>query len=209
MARYMRDQFLFFGVKTPLRRRLVKSRARALTCWAELQAVVEVLYAAPQREAHYAALDLLEARPGLWTREVFDLLERLTLTHSWWDTVDRISSPLAWKAFQLFPDELGRAEGWIKHQSFWLQRVALLYQRNAKNRTDRERLARYIEQTMDSPEFFLRKAIGWALRAYGYSDPLWVRAWVESHGHRLSPLSLREATRALAAARPAPDEKPR
>jgi 3-methyladenine DNA glycosylase AlkD len=197
MARYMRDQFPFFGVKTPRRQELLRVHAARVNDWTQLQRLSELLFTAPQREAHYAALDLLQARRDLWTPEVLLLLERLTLTHSWWDTVDRIAAPLVWQAFQMFPQELARPDRWIEHPSLWRQRVALLYQRTAKEKTDRDRLARYIEATMDSPEFFLRKAIGWALRQYGYTDPEWVRAFVQRRRDRLSALSLREATRAL------------
>jgi 3-methyladenine DNA glycosylase AlkD len=197
MQRYMRDLFPFFGIKTVQRRALVKANSQKSNSWEQLAEWVDELYAQPQREAHYAALDLLEANPKVWRPEVVPLLERLVLTHSWWDTIDRIASPLVPKAFSLFPELADRPEAWTAHEGFWMRRVALLYQRTAGPRTNTDRLSRYIEATMDSPEFFLRKAIGWALRQYGYTDPQWVRQFVETHRARLSPLSIREGTRAL------------
>lgn len=196
MSAYMRGLFPFFGVKTPQRRALVKAGGK-IASWPELQTTVLQLYSKPQREAHYAALDLLEANFRTWTAEVVPLMENLVLTHSWWDTVDRLASPLMGRALQKFPQHQDRPERWIAEDSFWLQRLALLYQLKARESTDRERLARYITATMASPELFLRKAIGWALRQYGYTNPEWVREFVQEHRESLSALSLREATRAL------------
>ena len=129
---------------------------------------------------------------------MLNLLETLTTTKSWWDSADRLSSPLMWRALRRFPEENGRPDAWIASSDLWLQRAALLYQRTAKAETDTQRLTRYIEATQDSPEFFLRKAIGWALRQYGYTNPEWVRRFVAEHPN-LSALSRREALRALPA----------
>jgi 3-methyladenine DNA glycosylase AlkD len=196
MAAYMKGKFVFFGIKTARRRALMKSHVPRTSDWTQLVTFVELCFAAPQRELHYIAVDTLGDNWRAWTPEVLDLLERLTLTQSWWDTVDPLSSR-AGKALTLFPEQSGRPDQWIEHPDFWLQRLALLYQLRAKEQTDTERLARYVEKTMSSREFFLRKAIGWALRQYGYTDPAWVRAFVDSHRDGLSPLSIREATRAL------------
>ena len=197
MSKYMRDQFPFFGIRSTQRARLVRSTIGKVSTWPELRYMVELLYAQPQREAHYAALDLLEKNPRVWTEEVIDVMEQLVLTHSWWDTVDRLASPLLGKALDKFPPHRDRPDHWIANESIWLRRVALIYQLKAREQTDRERLGRYIENTMASKQFFLRKAIGWALRQYGYTDPDWVRNFVENHREGLSPLSVREATRAL------------
>ena len=196
MSVYMRNLFSFLGIKTPERKALVRECGLKLSDFATLRALVELCFQAHPREAHYAGLDILEAHPHLWTPEVIDLLENLVTLHSWWDTVDRISSPLIWRALEKFPEGKDRPDLWIASPNFWLQRTALLYQRTAKSRTDTARLARYIEQTQESSEFFLRKAIGWALRQYGYTDPDWVRRFVQDHP-QLSALSRREALRAL------------
>ena len=196
MSAYMKERFPFFGVKAPLRRALLKAEVPAATSWDELVELVMLCFGAPERELHQAALDLLARNSKVWTPDLVDLIEQLVLRHSWWDTVDGLAG-LAGKALARFPERSDRPEVWIGHQSFWLQRVALLYQLSAREATDTERLARYIENTMASREFFLRKAIGWALRQYGYTDPAWVRDFVETHRQQLSPLSVREATRAL------------
>ncbi len=196
MSAYMKNQFPFFGVKAPLRRALMKASIPPAATWQELVECVSLCYAGSERELHHAAIDLLGKNTKVWTSAIVDLLESLVLTHSWWDTVDGLAS-LSGRALARFPEHSERPDSWIEHQSFWLQRVALIYQLQARERTDTERLARYIETTMASKEFFLRKAIGWALRQYGYTDPAWVWAFVESHRSQLAPLSIREATRAL------------
>lgn len=181
MSDYMRNLFPFLGIKTPERKALVRGCDIKLPDFATLRDLVELCFHAGPRETHYAGLDILEIHSRLWTPEVLDLLEELVTVHSWWDTVDRISSPLLWRALEKFPEEKERPDLWIASPNFWLQRTALLYQRTAKLRTDTARLARYIEQTQESSEFFLRKAIGWALRQYGYTDPDWVRQFVQDH----------------------------
>ncbi len=196
MSAYMRNRFPFLGIKTPQRRALAKNLPLKFKNFSSLRNLVEQCYRSDFREAHYLGLDLLEKNAKLWTDEVFDLFEQLILTHSWWDTIDRISSPLVWRALASFPGEISRLDDWSRSSNFWLQRTALLYQRTAKEKTDTVRLSRYIELTLDSPEFFLRKAIGWALRQYGTTNPEWVRDFVRSHPN-LSALSLREATRSL------------
>lgn len=196
MSAYMRHRFPFLGIKTPQRRNLAKNLSLEIPDFASLRNLVELCFQAEAREAHYVGLDILEKNSKLWTAEVFELFEKLIQTHSWWDSIDRISSPLVWKALGRFPDQLYWVDRWSTESDFWLQRTALLYQRTAKEKTDKVRLARYIEQTMENPEFFLRKAIGWALRQYGYTDPQWVREFVTAHP-TLSALSVREATRAL------------
>ena len=198
MAAYMKNRFPFLGIQTPARKALLSSLKLEIADFETLRNLVKLCFEAAPREAHYAGLDLLERHHRLWTGEVLNLLETLTTTKSWWDTADRLSSPLMWRALRRFPEENGRPDAWIASSDLWLQRAALLYQRTAKAETDTQRLTRYIEATQDSPEFFLRKAIGWALRQYGYTNPEWVRRFVAEHPN-LSALSRREALRALPA----------
>ena len=198
MAQYMKNQFPFYGIQKPLRTQLTKpflTEARQGT-WAEQQEVVRWLWQLPERENAYLALDLLYAIRSSWGEEVIDLLEELIVTRSWWDTVDLLAAKLTGAYFLQYPIARGeRTAAWIGADNFWLQRSALLFQLSYKGQTDAELLFKYIRRVAHSREFFIQKAIGWALRQYSYTNPAGVRQFVESTA--LAPLSRREALKRI------------
>lgn len=197
MKTYMRDQFEFLGLPTPLRRRLSKPYLLPLRA-PELRQGVEHLWGLPEREFQYFALGLIEKSRKLWTADLLETWEWLVRSKSWWDTVDALASNVVGPHLTRFPHQLEVTDRWIESDDFWLQRTALLYQLGYREKTDSVRLFAYIDRVAPSREFFLRKAIGWALRQYARTNPEAVRSFVLARGDKLSGLSRREALKHLA-----------
>jgi len=198
MARYMRDQFPFYGIKTPRRREIVRAflAEYGLPPPALLAPVVNHLWQRPQRECQYIAVGLLERGSKRLSEPVVPLLERLIVTKSWWDTVDGLAGGLAGEQFQRFPEAKEAAlPRWRASENFWLRRSAILFQLGYKGQTDEALLLAIIRENAASPEFFIQKAIGWALREYSKTNPAAVTAFVETH--ELPALSRREALKWL------------
>ena len=183
------------GVRRPVVRRTVRALAKGQDPDLLLAAVVTLWDTATHREQRYAAQDLLGLR---WTRGRVDLLDlhrHHVVTGAWWDHVDETAHRIA-DLVSTHPDRLGPVlRGWSTDDSLWLRRVAIIGQLGLRDRVDLGLLADVIEPNRDDPEFFVRKAIGWALREVARWNPEWVRSYVA--GHELSPLSRREALKHL------------
>ncbi|WP_091163613.1 DNA alkylation repair protein [Paenibacillus sp. 1_12] len=198
MMKYMRDQFEFLGLPNPVRTGLTKPWVKKFDGLTEAQLiqVVEELWSLPEREYQYAALSLLEKYKKNSSAGHIDLLEKMIISKSWWDTVDTIASHLVGAFFLRYPELISPyTERWIQSDNMWLQRSALLYQLTYKKQTDQERLFSYILLCKDSDEFFIRKAIGWTLRELSKSDEQAVIKFLQQH--KLSPLSHREALKVI------------
>ncbi|WP_226658689.1 DNA alkylation repair protein [Pseudalkalibacillus hwajinpoensis] len=197
MEKYMRNQFPFLGVKTPERRKAVKialeqDRAPAFKT---TQLVVQQLWLLPEREYQNAALDLL-GRVKEFPKDSIDLIEQLIVTKSWWDTVDSLAVHSAGNYFRQHPDQIDSiSEKWMTSENMWLNRSAILFQLSYKEKTDWPLLKRSILFHSESKEFFIQKAIGWALREYSKTEPTTVKNFIEEHP--LAPLSKREASKIL------------
>ncbi len=194
---YMRDQFSFYGIKKPVRAQLEKEWFKKFspTNEDELIALVTALWQKPQREFQYAALELAQKHHKLWSPAIFELFEQLIRTKSWWDSVDATASNLVGKLLLKYPHLQGSMDSWIKDDNFWIRRTALIHQLRYKSKTDHEKLFFYCTLTMHEQEFFIRKAIGWALREYSKTNPRDVQAFINAHKARLSPLSIKEASK--------------
>jgi 3-methyladenine DNA glycosylase AlkD len=199
MRAYMRDQFPFLGIPTAARRALSREvlagaptptgddlRAVALACW-EL----------PEREYQYFASDLLGRHARRLDPAFLDTVRYLVTTKSWWDTVDALASKVVGSIVDRHPETVATMDVWLVDENLWLARTAILHQLTYKERTDTARLFRYCLARADHKDFFIRKAIGWALRQYAWTDPVAVRRFVAAHATELSPLSVREATKNL------------
>ena len=198
MARYMRDQFSFYGIKTPQRRLLVREflAEQGLPPPDLLKPVVLTLWQRPQRECQYIAVGLLERGSKRLDIPVVGLLERLIVTKSWWDTVDSLAGGLAGEQFRRFPEARAAAlPRWRASDNIWLRRSAILFQLGYKKETDVDLLLAIVEENKASGEFFIQKAIGWALREYSKTKPDLVVDFVEQT--ELPPLSRREALKWL------------
>lgn len=197
MRKYMRDQFTFLGIKSVQRREILRGFVKVYGKFPqiELETILKELWHLPEREYQYIALDLLDKRKSFQKEDVL-WIEWLITHKSWWDTVDWIASKIAGRYFKQFPTQIPIiTERWIQSDNLWLERSALLFQKSYKNQTDEERLYCYIEQCLGSEEFFINKAIGWALREYSKTDAESVIRFVKTHN--LSKLSETEALKWL------------
>lgn len=152
------------------------------------------------REERYVAIQLCGERRAKahQTLRALPLYEQLIVEGAWWDLVDELAIHRLGALLQREPAPMRRElVAWSRCDNLWKRRSAIVSQVRAKARTDFELLAACIEPALESNEFFLRKAIGWALRSYADVDAPTVRAYVERHAERLSGLSKREALRKI------------
>jgi 3-methyladenine DNA glycosylase AlkD len=203
MKAYMRDKFEFLGIKSPERSALLKAfgAEHGRPPLADLPAIIRQLWGWPEREYQYTAIDLLDRQQGQLAGEHVSLLEELIVTKSWWDTVDALAGRNVGKLFARYPGlrdpHIGR---WRQSDNIWLRRTTLLFQLNYKDKTDVDLLFALINENLGSSEFFINKAIGWALRQYSKQDAAAVLRFVEATP--LAPLSRREALKWLNNQRP-------
>jgi 3-methyladenine DNA glycosylase AlkD len=198
MKRYMRDQFDYVGLKGPQMGELLRQHiaSHGLPGLADLDQILRDLWALPQREFQYAAASLLGRLEKQLPATFIRTLEYLIVTKSWWDTVDTISAGTLAVHFWRYPRVKERSLAkWRKSTNFWLRRASILFQLNYKYETDFALMQDIIRENLGSKEFFINKAIGWALRQYTRVDPQGVRRFVAETP--LHPLSAREALKWL------------
>lgn len=200
MAAYMRHQFCFLGIQTPARRLATRPLLKQPLPAATLLATAQALWALPEREYQYAAVDLLARQwRQLSPAHLPDLLA-LVQQKSWWDTVDGLAGvvgDLLHRAKPTDPQAQAPMDAALHHPDFWVRRIALLHQLGWKADTDEARLFGYALSLGHESEFFIRKAIGWALRDYARHRPEAVRSFLETHRAKLSGLTVREAGKHL------------
>jgi len=200
MAAYMKHVQPFLGVKKPLRVPIVRELAAEFAPESpkELRAHVDALWSGEFRESRYVALDLLWRWRTQTTLAELEWLVGLVRSGAWWDLVDELAARPIGRLWELHRKEVSRAaDRWILDEDMWVRRVAIIGQLKHKGATDTARLFRYAIERAHESEFFIRKAIGWALREYAHHDPAAVRAFLAKHGAKLSPLSRREASKHL------------
>jgi len=195
---YLRDQFEFYGIKTPKRREIQKPFLikQFLPSKKNAFKITELLWHKPQRDYHYFAQELLFKYHQHFEKKDITIFEFMAVHNSWWDTVDFIATKLMGTYFKKFPENRKiYVEKWLKSNNIWLQRSALLFQLKYKERLDTQVLAAAINSLIGSKEFFINKAIGWVLREYSRTNPQWVLDFV--YNTNLHSLSRREALRLL------------
>lgn len=202
--RYMKSEMPFLGLTSPQRHGLLKPlladpalRIESRSAWE--RAVRGLWDGAEFREDRYAALALLRHRTYRSWRDpdLMPLIEHVIVTGAWWDYVDEVGNVVG-EVLLLDPEGEGlRMRGWAEREDRWLRRSAIISQLRHGDNTDARLLSDVIEPNLDDREFFVRKAIGWALRQFARTDPAWVLAFVDAHGTRLSGLSRREALKHL------------
>ncbi|MEW9053520.1 MAG: DNA alkylation repair protein [Neobacillus sp.] len=196
MEKYMRNLFPFLGIKTPERRKLVRQFFNETGILKEPfnKDLVSALWKMDEREYQYAALDYIERSLKKVTKDDLPFFEKLMTTKSWWDTVDMISPKAVGEIAGKSPEVIEETiDGWAVDENFWLKRASILFQLKYKQRTNEELLYRYILQNASSKEFFIQKAIGWALREYSKTNPDSVKQFISSN--LLAPLSVREGSK--------------
>ena len=195
---YMKNQFDFYGIKTPIRRKiqtpfLVKEY---LPSKKELESIIKTLWKKPEREFQYFSQELVFKYVNQFDKKDIKLFEFMIFQKSWWDTIDFIAPKLIGKYFKLYPAQRNTyVEKWILSKNIWLQRSAILFQLNYKNELDSEYLAYIINSLLGTKEFFINKAIGWILRQYSKTNPAWVIEFANKT--RINKLSYKEALRLI------------
>lgn len=200
MKAYLKNKVDFLGLKTPLREELSKPflQKENLPKEEDLTDVVSQLWAYPYRELHYFALRILEKQVKHLGEPYLFFTEGLAQEKSWWDTIDFLSTRIIGEILKNKPAQWeSYAMRWSAHPNFWVNRIALLFQLKYKENTDFNLLTQVIEQHKGSSEFFIQKAIGWALREYSKTDARTVSQFV--YQTKLKNLSQREALRLIKA----------
>ena len=201
MAAYMKTDMPFYGVQKPERAPIARDAVRGYPPGdeGEYRERVLALWSLPHREEKYIALDYADQKRFV-TPAALPLYERLIREGAWWDFVDFIASHLVGGALLRHRAAVQPVlDAWIEDRDLWIRRAAILAQLRHKGATDAERLFRYCRMQAHETEFFIRKAIGWALREYSKWNPEAVKAFLTEHRRELSGLSLREGAKHLAA----------
>lgn len=196
---YLKNHFPCYGIPTPTRREILKE------CAAEYQEDIKddfrsicwELYQFPHREMHHTAIDIFtkEIKKKFQVNDI-QLIKKFITTNSWWDSVDTLAKYAVGGYFQKFPEKkYAFIDEFSNSDNMWLNRTAIIFQLGYKAKTDFELLVSECEKHKHSNEFFIQKAIGWALREYGSINPNAVLDYVNSTN--LKPLSKKEAVRKI------------
>lgn len=198
MEKYMQDKFIFLGIRGPKRTELYKkyfpaARKTKVIDWN----FIETCWNKEEREFQYAVVYYLKTMQKFLKKGDVSKLKYLVVTKSWWDTVDLLS--------KIVGDVVNRNKElktlmleWSKKENdIWLRRVAILHQLSFKENVDKLLLETILEDNLSDGEFFINKAIGWALRDYSKVNPEWVRKFIEKNRSEIANLTLREAMKYL------------
>lgn len=198
MAKYLKDQFAFLGIKKPLRSSLQKDFLTKISKEKQIDnELVRFLWQKDEREYQYLAIDYLIKNKKKLLKKDFDLIKEIIQDKSWWDCVDIIASQCVGHLCNQYPELIDEhIILWSTDDDLWLRRTAILFQLKYKDKTDLALLEKIIKQNLnDKKEFFIDKAIGWILREYSKTDPNWVREFIAKHS--MSNLTKREASKYL------------
>ncbi len=198
MQAYMKTDMPFYGVqkpgRTPILRQVIADFAPST--YSEYEELVLALWGLPHREEKYLALGVAGKAKTFLVPESLPLYRRLITEGAWWDFVDEVATHLVRELVIGHPEETwSSVDSWIEDDDMWLRRAAIICQVGAKQATDADRLFRFCERRAFEEEFFIRKAIGWALREFAKIDPESVARFAMDHREELSGLSYREATK--------------
>lgn len=195
MAKYMKNNFTFFGIKTEKRRRIFKEiwKENKEEVSANARGIALGLYSKPEREFQYCAIEILiKELKGNYKKEDIHLIEKLITSNSWWDSVDTIAKYILGEYLVDFPLETKNViERFSNSDNMWLNRSIILFQLGYKQKTNADFLFSECLKHSHSKEFFIQKAIGWALREYAKTNPKAVIEFVKSND--LKKLSTKEA----------------
>lgn len=197
-AAYMRNQFVFLGIKTPLRRELSKDLIKQTKSFSEKELITfcKELWAQPEREFQYVVCDILAKNAKRLSPEYVKRDAKWLITNkSWWDSVDSIRTSVE-IVVAANPELEATMFEWINSKNIWLVRSALIHQLTLRDKTNSSRLFALCELKAEEKEFFIAKGLGWALRSYSYIDPKAVKKFIKDHPE-LTPLAKREGMKAI------------
>ena len=197
-ANYMKNIAPFIGISSPNRRSITNKAWQNLSTPTEKELIeaAKFLWKLPQREFQYAACDLMVKYIEVCTPKTLEQITTLIKSKSWWDSVDllgtQVISPLTLK----FPETRRTINKWNNSKNIWLIRCAIQHQRGHKSKTDVDFVLKICQKHVDNPEFFVAKAIGWALRDFGKINPKKVKDFLKKNPS-MSIISKREALKGL------------
>ena len=196
MKAYMKDQFEFLGVKTPVRRKLsnvfFKKNSSLSIDWK----FIHQAWDNPYREMQYVVLDYLQLKQKALTPSDLPKIKKLAQTKPWWDTIDFLCRSVGYISLH-YPETKKIVLDWSRDKDFWLRRIAIEHQLLQKEETDVQLLEQILINNLNQTEFFINKAIGWALRDYSKTNPDWVLEFIEKYKDKLSKLSIKEGSKYL------------
>ena len=197
MSKYMQDKFRFLGVRGATRTEIYKkyfpdARKTKTIDWD----FVENCWNKEEREFQYVVVYYLKAMQKFLKREDISKLKYLIVTKSWWDTVDLLAKVIGSLVIRIEGYDQIMLE-WSKDSNIWLRRVAILYQLSLKDKVDEIILDKILVNNLGDNEFFINKAVGWALRDYSKYNPEWVREFIKKNKDNMANLSIREASKYL------------
>ena len=195
MSKYMQDKFRFLGVRGATRTEIYKkyfpeARKSKVIDWD----FIENCWNKEEREFQYVVVYYLKAMQRFLKREDISRLKYLIVTKSWWDTVDLLAKVVGSLVIRIEGYDQIMLE-WSEDSNIWLRRVAILYQLSLKDKVDKQILDKILVNNLDDNEFFINKAIGWALRDYSKFNPEWVREFIKKNKDNMANLSIREASK--------------
>ena len=198
MSKYMKNKFEFFGVGAAERNEIWKPYFKEAKKTKKIDwDFIEICFKHDKRECQYTAAYYLKYMQRFLVEDDIPKLKELVLTKSWWDTVDILDKVIGSIIYNnnknLYPIILE----WSKDDNIWLRRVAIDHQLLRKENTDEQLLEKILINNLNHKEFFVNKAIGWALRDYSKTNPQWVRNFIEVHKENMDSLSIREASKYL------------
>ncbi|MDN6074929.1 MAG: DNA alkylation repair protein [Lactococcus lactis] len=212
-AAYLRHQFEFIGLKTPERRLLAKDFLKEKKADRQIDwELVFEFWNLPEREFQYLALDYLHQMKKWLIFDDMEKIKKLTVSKSWWDTVDALDELVGHLLLTgrkqatendstAYEQVKTLVKEWAQAENFWIRRIAIDCQLSFKNQTDLELLSYNIEKNLlgssFADEFFITKAIGWALRDLAKTNSAWVIKFIEEHENKMAKLSIREASKHL------------
>ncbi len=200
MRAYMRNQFEYLGVSMPDHRAAVAPLSKGFSPAdrEELRMAAGGLWQMREREYQYVATGLLGRHHAILTLDDLPWLLGLVQQKSWWDTVDSLVKTIGPVVRRAGAKGKRAMDAAVRHENFWVRRVAMLHQLGLRDDVDTERLFRHAELLAAEKEFFIRKAIGWALRDYAWHDWRAVEKFLKSTRACLSGLTVREARKNFA-----------
>ena len=197
MQQYMKNKFLFYGYHTPARRKIYAENLKLEKKNKKIDwDLLNQAWNDPYREMQYFACDYLIALKKYLMFSDMDKIENFVRTKSWWDTIDSLIKPVGYLG--LHDERVNNLMlKWSQDDNIWIRRFAIEHQLLRKDQMNTALLAKIIKNNLNSEEFFINKAIGWALRDYSKTNPKWVKSFINEYSEQLTPLSIKESSKYL------------